>query len=168
MAVMYEQLAKLNKERESLARTQADTATTTRDINIANETANLEKQEGYYNKITSDILKSKNLTDRVIENIAKIEGNEGLIKNIEDVKTYLESLKKGTQEYEAFDKAMSNMWESGDTLVIKNIQNLLTQIELINKSKTELKNYKLVVKHPSLLLLFFLIIIRYKKLLEKL
>ena len=56
---------------------------------------NLEKQEGYYNKITSDILKSKNNLDRVIENIAKIEGNEGLIKNIEDVKTYLESLKKG-------------------------------------------------------------------------
>ena len=43
MAVMYEQLAKLNKERESLARTQADTATTTRDINIANETAKLGK-----------------------------------------------------------------------------------------------------------------------------
>jgi uncharacterized protein with von Willebrand factor type A (vWA) domain len=139
MTVLYGELKKLNEERAKIEEIKIDTASTEREKNIARINSRLFTQEAAYNSL----VKSISQYDLGIENIVKITdsafGSKGIIKNMNDVKVYLSTIKEGSNEFNLLKKSIDELEQSGDWTTVFNFNDLLKAISLIGQTKIELK-----------------------------
>ena len=142
---MYEELSKLNKERAELEKTKITTASTQKEETTARLSKSLYENQSILDKIISDIYKSENLTNNIIDVMNKAFG-AGTVKNIKEVSDYLGKVSDEQMEklYTEIDKING----IGDIQINMNVNALREVAKETALASKLLEDYQKRTKNP--------------------